>query len=55
MTIDVLIEIHQFVDFKNQFQVCAYSAILTGFYLVLRSSNLVPNSTEKFDGREQFM
>ena len=32
---------------------CVFSAMLTGFYLVVRSSNLVPSSTEMFNAKEQ--
>ena len=50
----ILKEISQFVNFKDGFQMCAYAASLTGFYLLLRSSNLVPTSTNKFNRYEQF-
>ena len=54
ITIDILSDISEIVDETNPFQVCAFSALLTGFYLVLRSSNLVPTSSNNFKGNEQF-
>ena len=53
ITIDMLQQISTKVDFSNQYQVCGYSALLTGFYLILRSSNLVPSSTPNFNPAEQ--
>ena len=49
----ILIEISQKVCWGNQFHVCCYTAILVGFYLCLRCSNLVPMSTNKFNPHEQ--
>ena len=54
VTLGMLEEIALLVDFSNQFQLAAYFALLTGFYLILQSSNLVPVSTPKFNPREQF-
>ena len=50
---EILIEISQKVQWDSQFHLCCYSAILLGFYLCLRCSNLVPESTNKFDLAEQ--
>ena len=54
MNIDILKDIATLVDQNNQFQMAAYTAILTGFYLILRCSNLVPTSTSTFNSFEQF-
>ena len=54
MNLEILTEIYQVVDFDNPFQFCVYACILTGFYLILRISNLVPSSTNNFNPREQF-
>ena len=54
MTIDILKDIANLVNWGSQFQVCVYAATLTGFYMILRCSNLVPLSTNKFNPHEQF-
>ena len=53
MTLDILKQIATFVNFNNEFEFCAYAAMLTGFYLVVCSSNLVPSSTANFNPKEQ--
>ena len=50
---EILIEISAKVIWNSQFHVCCYSAILIGFYLCLRSSNLVPLSSAQFNPSEQ--
>ena len=50
---EILIEISQKVKWDSQFHVCCYSAILMSFYLCLRCSNLVPDSTPNFNPNEQ--
>ena len=53
MTLQILFEVSQFMNFSNEFEHTVFAAVLTGFYLVLRSSNLVPCSTENFNPKEQ--
>ena len=53
LNITILAEIAEFVKFDNEYEHCAYVTILSGFYLTVRSSNLVPISTEKFNPKEQ--
>ena len=55
MTTEILVDISQLVKMDNQFELCAFAATLTGFYMVLRCSNLVPTSTSTFNPNEQFM
>ena len=54
VTLEMLEKITLLVDFNNSFQLSAYAALLTGFYLILRSSYSVPISTPNFDPMEQF-
>ena len=54
MNMQLLQENAEIIDFENPYEMCNYSAILTGFYLILRSSNLVPTSTRTFNTNEQF-
>ena len=49
MTTEILNDIAQVVDYNNEFEHCVFVAMLTGFYLVVRSSNLVPLSSPTFN------
>ena len=53
MTLPIMVEVWEVVDFHNEFESCVYACMLTGFYLLLRSSNMVPSSTSKFNPNEQ--
>ena len=53
MTLDILKEIADMVNYENEFEFCNYAAMLTGFYLVVRSSNLVPSYTHTFNLHKQ--
>ena len=53
MDMNILELISKQVDYSSSYQVCAYTAILVGFYLFLRKSNLVPESHPKFDPIQQ--
>ena len=53
VTKELLLEIAQKIDWGNPYILCNYSAALTGFYMCLRKSNLVPVSTNQFDPVEQ--
>ena len=50
---EVLIDIAKLVKWEDHFDMCCYLAILTGFYLFLRCSNLVPTSDVQFNPKEQ--
>ena len=54
MTLEILAEISGMVNRQDEYQMCVYAAMLTGFYLILRCSNLVPVSTNKFNPNKQF-
>lgn len=51
----ILWEIYQLIDTGNPFHVVCYTALLLGFYLFLRSSNLVPKSVAGFEPGNQLM
>ena len=53
MTTELLEEIYHRVNFNNQFQHACYAATLSGFYLIIRASNLVPISRKQFNPQEQ--
>ena len=57
MTPEILLKISQKVDVNNQLEMVCFVAILVGFFLLLRKSNLIPdNLTGKkaFDANKQF-
>ena len=53
MTPEILRDIYDHVDFTDPQQLVCYMAILVGFHLFLRKSNLVPESTTAFNPEEQ--
>ena len=53
MTPEILREIYNHMDLTDTMEVVCYTAILIGFYLFLRKSNLVPESTVTFNPEEQ--
>ena len=46
ITLQILGQIHRIVDMRNEVEVVAYAALVVGFVLFLRKSNLVPDSME---------
>ena len=53
MTPKILREIYQHVNLQVPVQVMAYTALVVGFYLFLRKSNLVPDTEGGFNQKEQ--
>lgn len=53
VTPKILWKIYQVIDTTNKIHVVAYTALLLGFYLFLRSSNLVPQSAAGFQAGVQ--
>ena len=53
VTPKLLLKIYNIVDFTDNEQLVAYVALVVGFMLFLRKSNLVPESRGKFNGKEQ--
>jgi len=55
MTPRILKDIGSTIDKTDVFQVVAWTAVLIGFYLFLRKSNLVSDSAAKFDPGKQLV
>ena len=53
VTSQMLTDISVVVNLDNDYHLCNYTAMLTGFYMCLRKSNLVPISTPQFNQKEQ--
>lgn len=52
MTVEILLAMSRFVG-SDKIDIVAWAAILTGFYCMLRKSNLVPVSKDSFDPKKQ--
>ena len=55
MTHQTLKEIYHHVDFTSELEAVAWVAVLVGFTLILRVSNLGPEARHKFDPDRNFM
>ena len=53
LTPEILVGMYGRVDFRCGVQVATWTALLIGFYLLLRKSNLVPDSAVGFDCTKQ--
>ena len=53
MTPQILVEIFEVVDFSDGVQFAAWTALLSGFYLLFRKSNLVPDTSVTFLAAKQ--
>ena len=49
-----LLKLSKVVNYKDQVEMVAWTALLVGFYLFLRKSNLVPDSMTTFDIQQEF-
>ena len=54
ITPQLLLRMSKVVNFKDKIEVIAWTAVLLGFYMFLRKSNLVPEAMDKFDPVQQF-
>ena len=54
MTPQLLARISKVVNYRDKVKVIAWTAMLLGFYMFLRKSNLVPDAMDKFDSLHQF-
>ena len=50
----LLLRISKVVNYKDQVEMVAWTALLLGFYMFLRKSNLVPDTMDSFDVQQQF-
>lgn len=55
MTPQLLRELFNHVDLNDLRQIVSYTALLLGFYMFLRKSNLVPDTKGSFNHKEQLM
>lgn len=53
VTPDLLRRIYRLVDLTDVAQIVSYTALLVGFYLFLRKSNLVPDGKQNFNPNKQ--
>ena len=54
VTPQLLFKLSKVVNFKDQVELVAWVALLLGFYMFLRKSNLVPDTMDTFDSQQQF-
>ena len=50
----LLIRMSKVVNYRDKVEVIAWTAVLLGFYMFLRKSNLVPEAMDKFEPLHQF-
>ena len=51
---ELLIKLSKVVNDRDKIEVVAWVALLMGFYMFLRKSNLVPDTMDTFNGQYQF-
>ena len=54
MTLLMMLKLSKVVNYQDKIEVLAWTALLLGFYMFLRKSNLVPEAMDKFDALHQF-
>ena len=54
ITPQILVRISKVVNHRDKIETMAWTALLLGFYMFLRKSNLVPEAMDKFDNLHQF-
>ena len=53
MTPEILAEIYTLLDHTDPFHITIWNALVLGFFLLLRKSNLVPNKPQEFSPQKQ--
>ena len=53
MTPELLIKLSKVVNYKDPMELIAWTAVLLGFYMSLRKSNLVPDTMDTFNREHQ--
>ena len=53
ITVEMLLKMYQHIDLSDMLDVVAFAALVVGFTLFLRKSNLVPDTTTTFNHKEQ--
>ena len=54
MTPELLLKISKVVNFRDDVDMVAWTATLLGFYMFMRSSNLVPDTMDNYNSEQQF-
>ena len=54
VTLQLLVKLSKVVNYKDQIELVAWTAILLGFYMFLKKSNLVPDTMDNFQPEHQF-
>lgn len=54
ITPELLMKLSDVVDLEDDIEMVSWCAVLLGFALFLRASNLVPEGSDKFDSQKQF-
>ena len=54
VTPEILLRISKVVNYRDQVELVVWTALLLGFYMFLRKSNLIPDTMETFNKAEQF-
>lgn len=55
VTPELLREMYNFLDLTDTQDIVCFTALLLGFYMFLRKSNLVPDTTKSFNEKEQLI
>ena len=50
----ILLKMSKVVNYRDKIEVIAWTAVLLGFYMFLRKSNLVREAMDKFQAEQQF-
>ena len=54
VTPQLLVKLSKVINYKDQIEIVAQTALLLGFYMFLRKSNLVPDTMDTFNDQQQF-
>ena len=54
ITPEILVKLSRVVDYRDTIEMVAWTAVLLGFYMFLRKSNLVPDTMITFNQEQQF-
>ena len=49
VTPELLLKLSKVVNYRDKVEIVAWTALLLGFYMFLRKSNLVPDTMDGFD------
>jgi hypothetical protein len=55
ITPEILLSFHQLLELNNAYEATIWCLFLTAFFLMIRKSNLVPNSGKTFQSQRQLI